>query len=247
MEKSLPIWFVTACCEHAQEPICRPEGSRVFHQLMVVVSGKGQLECRGQVYKLRPGCAFFTAKGVPVAYHSTDALVTAFLTADGPAVEQLMAFYGCDGFLFRQGSGKYVEDMGRVIAACRKHSPSGMLSALTYGIYADFFQQDQLAPLDQVVRYMEDHFMAKLTLKQLADRGNMSVSKLCHDFKRKYGLSVFAHILNLRLSYARTLLTSDASQTIKEVASSCGFEDVSYFCRAYKAKFGHSPSKERSA
>jgi AraC-like DNA-binding protein len=249
-DEGLPIRFFTACTYHSQERICRPEGSSVFHQIMIVVSGTGLLKCQSRTYDLKSGCAFFTAKGTPVEYSSTENLVTAFLTADGPAVEGLMAHYDCDGFLFLEevNREKYLLDIDRVIKGCRAHRPSGVLSAQTYSLYADFFSQqsDPATPLEQVVRYMENHFMRKLTLSQLADIGCMSVSKLCHDFKCKYGVSVFTHILSLRLAYARTLLTTDGGQTVKAVAAACGFEDVSYFCRAYKRKFGRSPAKERS-
>lgn len=250
LDRGLPIRFFTAGTEHGQEHIRRPRGSSVFHQILVVVSGTGFLKCQGRTYELKSGCACFTAKATPVEYGSTENLVTAFLTADGPAVEGLMAHYGCDGFLLYEAvnAEKLVADIRRIIQSYYAHKPSGRLSALTYGFYADFFEQQtgQATALDRVVKHMEMHFMEKLTLAQLADIGYMSVSKLSHDFKSRFGISVFTYILNLRLSFARTLLISDASQTVKEAAAACGFEDVSYFCRAYKGKFGHSPSKERS-
>ena len=72
------------------------------------------------------------------------------------------------------------------------------------------------------------------------------MSKLCHDFKRDMGCPVFAYILNMRLTYAQRFLRSYPDVRIKDAALSCGFEDLSYFCKAYKKKFGRSPAADRN-
>ena len=71
------------------------------------------------------------------------------------------------------------------------------------------------------------------------------MSKLCHEFKRQFGYSVVTYINDVRLGYARELLQNDEATTVKAAAMSCGFEDVSYFCRAYKKKFGVTPTGDR--
>ena len=95
--------------------------------------------------------------------------------------------------------------------------------------------------MDKTALYIEKNFSKKLTLNELAEINKTSVSKLCHDFKDKYGYTVFQHIINLRLNYAYNLLNSSATAKTKDVASVCGFDDVSYFCKLYKEKFGTTP------
>lgn len=118
---------------------------------------------------------------------------------------------------------------------------------MCYSFYTGFFEQldgKALASLDKTALYIEKNFSKKITLDELAEINQTSVSKLCHDFKKKYGCTVFEQVLNLRLNYAYTLLNSGITIKTKEVAAECGFDDASYFCRAYKNKFGVTPSSK---
>jgi len=248
-ERTLPILFFAACTDHPQEYI-RRSGACHFHQIMVVVDGTGFLKCGGNTYELKRGCAFFTSKTTPVEYYGTE-LVTAFVAAVGPAVDTMMDFYGSDGFLFYESVNvdPMVADINRIISGSLEDRPAGFLSGLTYAFYTDFFElrNRSATALDRIVTYIEKNFMKKLTLAQLAAIGSMSVSKLSHDFKRRFGVSVFEYILDLRLNYARAQLVFNPNLTTKEAAFSCGFDDVSYFCRAYKEKFSRTPGEERKA
>ena len=245
----LPIYFFTACSHHLQENINRPNGASLFHQVMFVVDGTGILKCDSHSFELKKGCAFFTAADMPVEYINTEGLITAFLTARGSAVNDIMKYFSCNGFLFYESINyeKYLSEINNIIQKYHEHKREGLLSAMVYSFYTDFFehQNNQLTKLDEVTLYIEKNFMKKLTLAQLADIGCMSVSKLCHEFKKKYNLSVFQYILNLRLTYAHTLLLTSPKTTTKEAAVSSGFDDISYFCRAYKNKFGINASEEQ--
>ena len=141
--KSLPIYFYTACDRHLQESIKRPNGLSDFHQILFVVAGKGILKYGDRTYELQKGSAFFTAIGVPMEYRNTGDLVTAFLTASGPAVTDLMNCFSCDGFLFYESVNveKYVADISRIINKYYERKQEGMLSAMVYSFYTDFFEQ----------------------------------------------------------------------------------------------------------
>lgn len=247
--KTLPIYFFTVCDKHLQESVKRPHGILSFHQILFVVDGKGILKCGGNTYELKKGSAFFTAAGVPVEYINTEGLVTAFLTANGTAVTDLMECFSCDGFLFYESVnvGAYLSDLKRIIDEYYEHKRAGVLSAMVYSFYINFFEQqnNDFTKLDEVALYIEKNYMKKLTLANLADIGCFSVSKLCHDFKEKFGCSVFQYVLNIRLTNARYFLVLDQQISVKDAAISCGFDDVSYFCRAYKNKFGKSPTEDR--
>lgn len=54
-----------------------------------------------------------------------------------------------------------------------------------------------------------------------------------------------AAILSARLREAKTRLASDLSSTISDIAYACGFGSPSAFSRAFKSKFGTSPSDAR--
>jgi AraC-like DNA-binding protein len=54
------------------------------------------------------------------------------------------------------------------------------------------------------------------------------------------GMSAIQYLNSYRLKIAHTMLQSTGVR-IREIAYACGFEDVGYFCRLYKRKFGMTP------
>jgi AraC-like DNA-binding protein len=62
------------------------------------------------------------------------------------------------------------------------------------------------------------------------------------------GTTFTEFVLEERLGYARRLLASprSAGRKIIDIAFTCGFGDVSYFNRAFRARFGTTPSDVRA-
>lgn len=246
--KPLPIIFHTASNRYVQCTMDRAVGVQDFYQILIVLEGKGILQYRNETYELKKGCAFFTAEGVPSKYINTGGLVTAFLTARGDGFSQILNHFECNDFLFYKyvNVEKALSDINKIIHEYYEYKRESILSALTYLFFTEFFEQQQensFAPLDKTALYIEKNFTKKLTLSELAEINETSVSKLCHDFKSKYGCTVFQQILNLRLTYAHNLLSTVSGTKTKDAATACGFDDISYFCSAYKKKFGITPSK----
>ena len=246
----LPIYFHTACDNYVQLTTDRKTGKQDFHQILLITDGSGILKCKNKTYELKRGCAFFTAEGVASKYIDTGGLMSAFLTVRGDGVKQILNHFDCKDFLFYNSIDveKYVSDIKAIIKEYYETKRQSILSAMAYSFYINFFEQqyvNDFAPLDKTALYIEKNFTKKLTLTELADINQSSVSTLCHDFKNKFGCTVFQQILNLRLTYAHNLLTTIPDTKTKDAAASCGFDDISYFCRAYKQKFGISPSKTR--
>jgi len=65
-------------------------------------------------------------------------------------------------------------------------------------------------------------------------------------FTSSRGISPGAFIRELRLNRAVKLLQTEKLQ-VKEVSSICGFEDTSYFCKAFRKAYGVSPAKFRNS
>ena len=248
--KEPPVYFYTASSCFPQNTMKYPEGAQSFYQILLVLDGTGILHCSGSTYSLKRGCAFFTAQGHPSEYVNTGNLTTAFLTVRGSALPALLLHYKCGPFLFAEHVNleKYLSDISRILREYYEHKREGLLSAYAYAFYVDFFEDQtgsMISAAEQISLFIEKNFTRKLTLEQLAALGNISVSKLCHDFKKAFGCTVVEYILNLRLTYARNFLQSNRKARTKDAALSCGFEDISYFCKAYKKKFGRTPAEDR--
>ena len=237
-----PIWFCTASHYHTQESV----KGHFMHQILFIVDGKGTLHHDGNTYELSKGCAFFLKENHYAEYIDNGGLVSAFITAKGPAADILIKNLAPEGFLFFENTDyeHFIFLIKQLVDCYDNGNDQAKLSAMTYSIFTEFLSKSKdKTPdkLDAVVSYINKNFNQKLTLKELAENCYISTSKLCHDFKKRYSMTVFDYILELRLENAYTILHSESDIAITEVATRCGFYDSCYFCKAYKKKFGQTP------
>ena len=59
------------------------------------------------------------------------------------------------------------------------------------------------------------------------------------------GDNTSVYIQKIRMEKAKHLLKSEQNSSIGDIAMKCGFEDVSYFSRAFKKMYGITPSQHR--
>ena len=226
----------------------KPSG-RDFHQILIVVNGRGFMRHNDKTLPLEPGCAFFSKIGMPLYYESTDELTTAFLTVRGNAVYSLMKFYGCDGFLYRKldDTKKYLSYIEAVSDEYSGNRNCAIMSAIAYSMYADFLDSNIQVQnqMKDILLYIEKNYQKKLTLSKIARKHGISVSKLSHNFKNEFGCTIFEHIINLRLSRARSMLMMNSNNKINDVALDCGFSDSNYFRKMYKQKYGVPPTHDK--
>lgn len=249
--KPLPFIFHTASSYYRQTTMVYPEGKQTFYQILFILNGKGTLYCNGETHKLKRGSAFFTSLNIESKYVDEGNLYSAFLTVESSAMPMVLEHFGIKDFLFYDNINldKYISYINQITDEYYKTKNESVISALIYSFYVSFFNEqlgEKLPSLDKTALYIEKNFTQKLTLPEIAKINETSVSKLCHDFKKKYGLSVFSYIINLRLNYANNLISKRPSLKIKEISALSGFDDVSYFCKLYKEKFGHSPSESKN-
>lgn len=243
-----PIIFNTASDYYKQTVTLRQYGN-AFHQIMFILDGEGVVNYKNKQYPLKKGCAFYIGLHVPISYQSTDNMIVAFLTIKGNGLSQLAKHYQCEDFLYYPSidTRKFVLDIKSIINENYSNKRQGILSLLTYSVCVNFFehQQKKRDLIDKIAIYLDENFTKNLTLSDIASTFGISVSKLCPDFKKRFNCTVLEYILNLRLTYARTLLLADNDAKTKDVAITCGFEDSSYFCKAYKKKYNITPSADK--
>lgn len=93
----------------------------------------------------------------------------------------------------------------------------------------------------QIIRYINYNLFNQITLDSLCKEFYISKPQLCRIFKAATGSTVWDYITVKRLVAARTLIEDGQSPTT--AATECGFNDYSAFYRAYKKKYGTSPSE----
>ena len=112
------------------------------------------------------------------------------------------------------------------------------------GLYASIFDFSSLWKID-LGAFMEENFMAELSLTEFAGYTGRSLSSFNRDFRKLFGETPEKWLVKRRLQYARELLRTRGCR-VHEAMSDAGFSNLSYFSRAYKEAFGLAPSKERS-
>jgi AraC-type DNA-binding domain-containing proteins len=94
--------------------------------------------------------------------------------------------------------------------------------------------------LKKVISYINQHYMEKLELADLAKEMGLSKSACCREFKRHMKCTLFEYIINYRLVISTKLLLT-TSQSITGIAYQCGFGSTSYFIAKFKKKTGVAP------
>ncbi|MFC6333449.1 response regulator [Paenibacillus septentrionalis] len=95
-----------------------------------------------------------------------------------------------------------------------------------------------------VKSYIEQHAKEPLMLEELAGVFFVSKEYLSKQFKQELGISVTDYIMQLRMEEAR-LKIEEGKLSIKEIAESIGYEDISYFYRVFRKYFGIAPGEMR--
>lgn len=90
--------------------------------------------------------------------------------------------------------------------------------------------------------YMLNHIEEKISVKELAERANYSVSRFCVLYNEFFSVTPVEDLLNARIQKAVSLLKYDKT-SITEIAERCGFSSIHYFSRKFKEKTGVSPSE----
>ena len=104
--------------------------------------------------------------------------------------------------------------------------------------------RSNLEKMKTVLKYMENNYADKITIAEIAKLVNFSESHFMRYFKETIGTSFIDYLKDYRLTMAARLLKSSDSQ-ILNIAIDVGFDNLSYFNRSFKAKYGVTPRQYR--
>ena len=104
---------------------------------------------------------------------------------------------------------------------------------------------DDNKALEDVARFLDDHFAMNVNQETLEKISRMSGTKLKNLFKEKYGQSITEYTQRKRMNVAETLLLN-TKLPIKEIAESVGYTSHSKFSIYYKRYKGKLPSEVRN-
>ena len=92
--------------------------------------------------------------------------------------------------------------------------------------------------------YLEDNYMFDISLDSVGEILHISPAYLSAQFKKYQKMNFLDCLTELRINAAKELL-NDPFRSSAEVASMVGYEDASYFARAFKKRTGVTPTQYR--
>lgn len=98
--------------------------------------------------------------------------------------------------------------------------------------------------LQQVDRYIREHYMEELNLVTLAAQCSLHPNYFHRLYTAAFGLTPAQRILNCRIAAAKMLLLTQ-NYSMSEIATQCGFSSQTYFGYKFKEIMGTSPLQYR--
>lgn len=238
-----------------------------FYELVYVISGVAHHRLNGATHTLRPGSIVLLT---PADFHEFSATDSGALRCYNVVVQPSVVERELDD-LRRHGVGwpsAVIDDGGFAAAdfqrlwresqAPQASSPAlltAVLRCILVEVARSIALRSGMTPpqtsggVDDDVRraigYVETHFREPITLADVAAEARLSPNYLSERFRQVTGIPFQAYLQHLRLRFARSLLASTPLSVI-EVCHAAGFNDASHFGRAYRRRYGETPTAARS-
>ncbi|WP_292663438.1 AraC family transcriptional regulator [Nitratifractor sp.] len=97
---------------------------------------------------------------------------------------------------------------------------------------------------ESVARYLHEHLDDPPSLEELSRHFGYHPDVLNRRFKRRFGLSLRAYLIDRRLHRAKALLL-EGGHSVARIAAEAGFYDQSHFVKAFKKAYSLPPGEYR--
>ena len=251
---------------------CTPPSIRDFWKITLVEGGKGTLEFCGRNFPLAEGCIYLMHPDFLTNYKVAEEpmIVCNILFSRHFLGNELESLMRRSAFFKMFSSDYHLEEKIPFYA----YRASRHIRSIVAELEQEYFRKDVNYQWDiklnllhllihfqrfrdseepesaheQVVasirRMIETDFRRPFQLSDLSKRFGLSRQHLCHLYKKSTERTIIEDVNEHRLDYAAELLWNSAKQ-ISEICYECGFNDLSYFYRIFKQRFGCNPGSFR--
>lgn len=118
-----------------------------------------------------------------------------------------------------------------------------LLAHLSYIENLEYSNKKKLPLIDAAIDYLSDHiFDSALKADSLHILCGISDTYFRKIFTARFSVNPQEYIISKRMSHAKAIIDSGNFNTISDIAISVGYDDPLYFSRAFKKKYGVSPT-----
>ncbi len=122
-----------------------------------------------------------------------------------------------------------------------RHSDARRADVVSLSRAAEHDKHGKQGRTHPAIEYAAEHLDRAIALGHVAALCHLGPSQFCRAFRLAHGVSFGQYLLRLRIERACDRL-GDPDALVKEVAYSVGFNDLSYFTRAFRREMGVCPS-----
>lgn len=243
-----PLYPCTIDINYLQEKVSRPDGF-IHDQIFIVKNGSGNVKVDNNCYSVSKGDMFYLGANIPHEYYGIDKnFKTSYLSFCGNGFDNIKRYYnvGSYGIYHNKHAVSFDAQLTKLFEHFDTQNELSYFCVAALTTVTAFFDiacKKEYSPIEMVYNYIESNYFKMITLEDITAFYPFSKSKLCHDFKQKYKMTIFEMLMRTRLTNARYMLQSNPNIKLQQVAHSCGFNDTSYFCKVYKNFYAESPKK----
>lgn len=232
-----------------------------FYELNLVLDGEAEHVVNGERHVLRPGSGFLLS---PADFHEIRAIGPEPLTClntviDPGLMEQQLAAVGpaaLDGFPWLADDFSVAEpDLRRLQREFERprvgsrRVTEALVACLVVELARRCGVRDQPAArpaggdddLRIAVLFVDRHFREPITLANAAAQAHLSPNYFSERFRQYTGTTFQLYLQERRLRFARSLLAG-TDLSVSEVCHASGFNSLSHFGRAFRRRYGATPS-----
>jgi AraC family transcriptional regulator of arabinose operon len=253
--------FIDSIGHHEdQEKLIRNEGYPNYHWLQTY-DGEGEFEMGNRKVRLAKGSGVLLLPGVPHSYYAvTETWCTQYVTFGGNCVHTIL------NTLEMLESAVFHWDEDGPLNLALANILNNLETKTDYSGYdasADLYHfliqikkhaqinnrtsiRNQMLHLQPLTEWLEGHYPNPDTgIEQMAAVLKVTPRHMNTLFQHAFGLSPYAYLIMMRLRKSKEMLLSDRQQSIKDIATSVGFRDVSHFIASFRKQIGYTPERFR--
>lgn len=98
--------------------------------------------------------------------------------------------------------------------------------------------------IQTITQWIKEHYQTINGVAEIAEHWGMSLRNFHRTFSKGTGKTPAQYLEDVRL-YAATILLQTGGNTLKRIASHCGFQSESHFLKSFKRKYSVTPGEYR--
>ncbi|MEK5254276.1 response regulator [Paenibacillus sp. FSL F4-0125] len=105
-------------------------------------------------------------------------------------------------------------------------------------------REDTRSTIEKTKRYIESNYHMDLSIEEVSELADLSVSHFCTLFKQLTGYTFLEYVTHCRMEKAKYILQS-SNVKVYQIAPLVGYQDPRYFTQVFKKASGQTPTEYR--